>query len=514
VEDTPVILPTRVISVGDEKNQPRLHTARDGEIGKYVALSHCWGSPAIPFKRLITTLGNLASHCHSIPLGEFPRTFKDAILVTRGIGLKYIWIDSLCIVQDDTADWEKEARKMASVYSNAYVTLAADWASHSDCGLISRGKKRPLLRSIMSRASNGGTYEIFLSLSPLDLIYPTWTESHDKLSPENLSKQILSTSNGLYLSCYCYENISLLEKRAWILQERVLSRFVVHFGYAELEWECKKERQPICQCGNLTPRNTPMDYHLAVRIEGSFVEGWQNIVSEYTSRQITYSRDRLPGIAGLASACTPDSRHPIGPGDYVAGMWTSYIPQLLSWYTVSEESISGLATHERMPVSYAPSWSWGSVAAPIKFKDLEQWGQWADYEIVFLQPTVYRLPALIFLASVIPIIIIDGQWIRAKRPPPYPYPYSEFAGCPVSLDAGPGSQEWNDKAFDYFAFPRLLMDINKRSSVGDLDNIILRKRKDEKDEVYSRIGFAWRLMFPGEDPKSPWRMGKKWIKII
>jgi hypothetical protein len=78
----------------------------------------------------------------------------------------------------------------------------------------------------MSRASNGGTYEIFLSLSPLDLIYPTWTESHDKLSPENPSKQILSTSNGLYLSCYCYENISLLEKRAWILQERVLSRFL------------------------------------------------------------------------------------------------------------------------------------------------------------------------------------------------------------------------------------------------------------------------------------------------
>lgn len=120
-------LPSRVIDVGspDGKTAPRLCDT-GGEPGDYIALSHCWGGR----QPLITTKENISSMRTCIPWGELPNTFQDAITVTRMLGLRYVWIDSLCIVQDDAQDWEREAAKMALIFEAAYLTIAATAASN------------------------------------------------------------------------------------------------------------------------------------------------------------------------------------------------------------------------------------------------------------------------------------------------------------------------------------------------------------------------------------------------
>ncbi|KAH8763043.1 hypothetical protein F5883DRAFT_646219 [Diaporthe sp. PMI_573] len=97
--DMPRAMPTRVIDVGDASHSPHLYQTR-GARAAFVALSHCWGTKQVGYKSLATTSVNLHAHCHEIPLESLPKTFRDAVLVTRELGLRFLWIDSLCIIQD------------------------------------------------------------------------------------------------------------------------------------------------------------------------------------------------------------------------------------------------------------------------------------------------------------------------------------------------------------------------------------------------------------------------------
>lgn len=107
----------------------KLHTS-NGEHAQYTALSHCWGSQS-PLKTLKT---NLKEHEERVPYEHLPSTFQDAVLMVWYIGCPYLWIDSLCIIQDDGNDWEFEAADMAAVYSNAMLTFAAPAASDGSGG--------------------------------------------------------------------------------------------------------------------------------------------------------------------------------------------------------------------------------------------------------------------------------------------------------------------------------------------------------------------------------------------
>jgi len=112
------MLPTRLVCIANPC--PRLvstchWTARP----RYATLSHCWGD--IPFLRLETR--NQDAFSRIIPSDQLPKTFQDAIEIAKALGLEYIWIDSLCIVQDDDDDWRKEAALMSSVYGGSHVTM-------------------------------------------------------------------------------------------------------------------------------------------------------------------------------------------------------------------------------------------------------------------------------------------------------------------------------------------------------------------------------------------------------
>jgi hypothetical protein len=126
-------LPTRVVYVGDGSREPYLYeTSREDAL--YTALSHCWGGKKNI--HLTTKTADLEIRGESIPISTLPKTFADAVLLTRKLGIKYIWIDSLCIIQDDAEDWVRESARMAEVYQNAALTISADGAADGSQGLF------------------------------------------------------------------------------------------------------------------------------------------------------------------------------------------------------------------------------------------------------------------------------------------------------------------------------------------------------------------------------------------
>jgi hypothetical protein len=154
-------LPTRVLYVGSIGTaiQPYLMVT-EGRLGKWVALSHCWGT-GTPFT---TTTTNLSERQRGIAFGDFPATFQDAIIICRRLGFEHLWIDSLCILQDSPSDWRFESAQMSHVYSNASVTVIAEASSDSHGGIFASSNAGRLtaesLLSVPCCNSNGAYYGI------------------------------------------------------------------------------------------------------------------------------------------------------------------------------------------------------------------------------------------------------------------------------------------------------------------------------------------------------------------
>lgn len=169
--------------------------------GPYVALSHCWGTA----RHIVTEKKNIEVHKKSLALELLPKTFQDAVEFTRAIGVRYLWIDSLCIIQDDLNDWKREAAKMANVYQNAYCTIAATGSKGDQDGIFIPRVKQDVC-SLEYIAAN-------------TTITATYIED-DVAAMKELHTSPLST-------------------RAWTLQERLLSRRTVHFTESRVIWECR-----------------------------------------------------------------------------------------------------------------------------------------------------------------------------------------------------------------------------------------------------------------------------------
>jgi hypothetical protein len=132
-------LPTRVIDVGSSAHSIRLYETE--ERGQYAALSYCWGSS----QTFTTTIATLEERIRGFLPGSLPASIRDAVLLARDMSIPYIWVDSLCIIQDSAADWGREAARMCTIYTNATITFAALDSPGSDTGLIVAGSRRLLL---------------------------------------------------------------------------------------------------------------------------------------------------------------------------------------------------------------------------------------------------------------------------------------------------------------------------------------------------------------------------------
>ena len=138
--------PTRLLQLGPEKDMVRLASGT-GIFDKYVALSYCWGNCDF----ITTTKKNLRQHQEGLHRSALPQLFNDAIDVVLSQRVSYLWIDALCIVQDDLSEWAEEASRMAGVYSNAFFTIAATVATNPHMHLLTR-KARITFRPDSTRA--------------------------------------------------------------------------------------------------------------------------------------------------------------------------------------------------------------------------------------------------------------------------------------------------------------------------------------------------------------------------
>jgi hypothetical protein len=200
-------LPTRVLDVGTSSSPSLcLHiTEQSSPKPPYITLSHCWGK--IEIKRLLTA--NISQFTESIDVTELPKTFQDAVIIARRLDVRFLWIDSLCIIQDSFEDWAKESTSMGDVYKNALCNIAATAAPDGRTGCFL--ERNPLLAQTCRVRIEG-----LPGPAPVSRIY--------ELVRKDFWEQEI--------------NKAPLIQRAWVLQERTLAPRIIHFGKNQLCWEC------------------------------------------------------------------------------------------------------------------------------------------------------------------------------------------------------------------------------------------------------------------------------------
>jgi hypothetical protein len=357
-------LPTRVINVGSDATEPRLHISR-GEFARYIALSHVWGH----YQPLKTEKSTLAERLNAIPFSGMPKTFQDAVFLTRFLGIEYLWIDSLCIIQDDIDDWESEATRMADVYSNAHVVISVNDAKDCREGFLGPRDERAL-KSIPIPyqhpvIDNSGIGYVYARKSPLDL---GQTGGSRPLGDAFVVNEVVHTGERRHI-------IPLIDTRCWTFQERLLSPRTLHYAASEMAFECREYTR--CECTR-KPTSHRKDILFKCQKTGTSEDEpnmqfkWMTVVESFTERNLTFNEDRLPAIAGIAAALQP-----YAASDYFYGLWRQELGKNLLWSVHRSESRS-----RRHRNAYAPTWSWASVIAPVMYQSLyEDWtqeeGDWA-----------------------------------------------------------------------------------------------------------------------------------------
>lgn len=341
-------LPTRLLYVGSELGDSRtvrVHEAH-GETGTYAALSYCWGGPQ-PVVLREDTYKRMTS-ADGIELRTLPLTIQDAVRVTRSLGLKYLWVDAICILQDSGEDMRHELRVMASVYKNAHITISAASAKSCQDGFLQHRKPRK------------SQYPRF------ELPYRAWDDT-----PSTPPGRVIVQEETCY---HAYGEPA--NKRAWCLQESMLSPRLVIFGTHELLWQCRERdcEQPTVAggggrvCIQGLERLPPTFFDPAKPLsETGFEFGWIDVFINYSQRDMSFEGDKLVAVAGLASEFQK-----LSDGDtYVAGLWGRRVTDWLSWMvdpSPEADRVKGRQTLRPRPSKYiAPSWSWASVNGVLSF---------------------------------------------------------------------------------------------------------------------------------------------------
>lgn len=300
----------------------------EGAHGHYATLSHCWGESG----HFTTSRASIAARKQGIKLEEMPKTFQDAVIIARRVGMQYLWIDSLCICQDDSEDWARESANMAAIYTNSYLTIAAAGAESNSAGCFTRC---PEIRYI-----------------PIDLTM------ENGMSGEFLAFRLPLDKAALHRR-YLEMSDQPLTTRAWALQERLMAHRVLHYCKDQMRYECNEEfltEDGIYEDGrrnSLFPSHKPIYEPLLRRSQHSADHAlWYRLLWDYTSRRLTKPSDKLPALSGLARKFASRLRC-----EYVAGLWSNALIEGLSWQGLRERG-----DHKSPSTSayIAPSWSWAS----------------------------------------------------------------------------------------------------------------------------------------------------------
>ncbi|KAK5123292.1 hypothetical protein LTR85_002722 [Meristemomyces frigidus] len=304
------------------------------ELSCYVALSHTWG----PSSGILTaTQKTLDERKLRIPLTSLPANFREAAVVAQAFGVQYLWIDSLCIIQDSESDWALESANMHRIYAHSYLTIAATRASSSTDGFLQhrRAKERAALRFVIDPITQT-VGEFYASIRD-----GHWLEAdHEK-----------------YVEDSCWN------QRGWTLQERILSKRVLHFTDHMLYYECRcldwmEDNRPAYAAVTRTPwlGSGPAGFHEDYHRESpttSLYDSWYMLVERYSARSLTKVEDKLPALSGVAHEMAKLS------GDqYLAGLWRSDLASSLLWNPNGRASVPAKSYR-------CPSWSWAQIDGQV-----------------------------------------------------------------------------------------------------------------------------------------------------
>lgn len=377
-QDTP--LPTRLIDVGHEDGKEPFLFETNGLTGEpYVALSYCWGwweqhPPMKTVNKDIDQYGlkaNYEAHKNAIKFSSMPKTIQDAVTICRRLGLRYLWVDALCIIQHDEAEWIRECGKMCQVYSSAALTISATHADGCSTGIFAQQEYGSRTKYIGNLADGRKVF-----------VRPNIATTHSERDPGLLSR-MPSSYDGSYGSI----RREPLACRAWCMQESVLSRRVLHYTMDELVWECNTHHW--CECGFASgPVDLMENPNVLLRrpnmMEATTVSPttffwrfmWSTWVHIFTRRDITNTGDKLPAMSGLAAKFSGFLYHCLGyrPA-YLAGLWEGdMLPRGLCWYLSTgaldwkpslQNDFDTKYRPQRPRPLRAPTWSFMSLDAPI-----------------------------------------------------------------------------------------------------------------------------------------------------
>ncbi|KAK1981125.1 heterokaryon incompatibility protein-domain-containing protein [Colletotrichum cereale] len=356
IKQTTSFLPTRLVDVGPtDQDDPRLilsetitrRAAANSSAVEYVALSYCWGPKEDADRQLKTTPATLSAHFEKVPFESMTPVVRDTVVVCRALGIRYLWVDALCIIQGDPDDWNNKSLSMGRVYYCSALTI---------CPLASTS----CLQGYLGLRPPG--YDVEFQSTKQNSVRGTYTlypSSDDRVSFWNQSPLMIDLGQAVW------------EKRGWTYQENMLSNRLLFFGPGLWHFSCENEtvsENSYFETGSVVHGSLralvamaqdpePEDPGEASRRVRDAYARWDETLTIQT-REWSYREDLLPGIAGLAEECAR-----ITNDTYLAGLWSRDLQYELIWEVANPEigDLDASLRQKRQPCPYvAPSWSWAS----------------------------------------------------------------------------------------------------------------------------------------------------------
>ncbi|EJT72146.1 hypothetical protein GGTG_09013 [Gaeumannomyces tritici R3-111a-1] len=352
-------LPTRVIDVGDvrsgeqqqqqqQQQQPtrllrlvRTEDLPDPRI-RYVALSHCWGRPTDAERRRNGTFkDNVEERRRGIDYDKLGKTFQDAVTVTRALGQRYLWVDSLCIVQDDDDDWKRESGRMETVFSSAYCVIAATAAGGTSVGFLRRPPTTRTVRTVVFPTPSG---------PPLYLCE----------SVDDFGRDVEDAA---------------LSHRGWVLQERALARRTIHFSAGQTYFECGGgiycESMALMKNREASVFGDPQFPKLAMEQADDDASNarhrvFQVVFKTYSQLELSRHTDRPVAIAGVQQRLAKEMGTPVAFGIFAK---PEYLHRSLLWCRAGDLPLQWIHdVSPRVPSSpRVPTWSWMAYMGAIDY---------------------------------------------------------------------------------------------------------------------------------------------------
>jgi len=348
--DQDTFIPTRLLDLG-EQAQPSLRLVLSENLSKsdrirYVTLSYCWGQGT---HATCTTKTNLEERLDVIHLETLPKTLQDAVLITRALSIRYLWIDALCIIQtkpgEHNEDWLRESSNMGKIYRHSVLTIAASGAKNSSEGCFYRRKAASwpaqdfTFLDIVKKKSSpwlGGSLT-------LGAILPSWNLSVEQ---------------------------SALAKRGWVLQERMLASRTLFWTEDGLFWQCSElhasEFEAAIEFDQFDPQRT---FPLLDEVANSLTSendypnphyAWTKVLAEFSTKALTVTTDKLAAVEGLANEVAR-----LTSRTYESGVWRHNLYLELAWSARFRPGLDAKSPATRLPNT--PSWLWASTHQTVRF---------------------------------------------------------------------------------------------------------------------------------------------------